>query len=341
MIRLQHVSKNYGPLEAVRDVSFEVARGEIVGFLGPNGAGKSTTLRMIAGFLHADRGTIQIGDHDLRRDPLAARASTGYLPESTPLYRGMRVRGYVDFAARVRGLGGRARRAAVDRALERCDLGAVTGRRIAELSKGYRQRVGLAQALVGDADVLLLDEPTSGLDPAEVVRMRRLVVALAEEATVLVSSHVLAEVQELAQRVLILAGGRLVADGTPAELAREESGELLVTLRAPHAEAQAALSGLSGVERVRAAGRDGAERVTLGLTAPLTAELAERVAALCAERGWALSELRAERASLETVFLRRVAGQAGGAAAPGSGDALDPGSPSGPGSGPGAGGVEA
>ncbi|MBM3977877.1 MAG: ABC transporter ATP-binding protein, partial [Planctomycetes bacterium] len=220
MIRAEQLSKVFGSQQAVDAVSFEIGRGEVVGFLGRNGAGKSTTMRMLCGVLEPDHGRVWIDGLPVGGDDPRPRARIGYLPEGTPLHSAMRVLDYLAFAAAVKGLDRRAARAAQRDAIARCGLSGWETRRIDSLSKGYRQRVGLAQALLGDPPVLVLDEPSSGLDPAEVVRIRALVRELGRTRTVLLSTHVLREVDELCSRVLILAGGRLVADGSPSELCR-------------------------------------------------------------------------------------------------------------------------
>jgi len=223
MIDVRSLSRRFGPLVAVDDVSFSVEKGVVAGLLGPNGAGKTTTLRMLTGCLGATAGTISIDGNDLAAAPDAARGALGYLPETPPLYVDMTVRGYLDHAARLRRVPGATRRAAVDRALERTDLTAVAGRLIGHLSKGFRQRVGIAQALVHEPPVLILDEPTSGLDPAQMAQVRALIANLRGDHTILLSTHLLSEVTASCDRVLILVGGRLVADGTEDEL-RARSG---------------------------------------------------------------------------------------------------------------------
>ena len=223
MIDVRSLSRRFGPLVAVDDVSFSVEKGVVAGLLGPNGAGKTTTLRMLTGCLGTTAGTISIDGNDLAEAPDAARRALGYLPETPPLYVDMTVRGYLDHAARLRRVPGATRRAAVDRALERTDLTAVAGRLIGHLSKGFRQRVGIAQALVHEPPVLVLDEPTSGLDPAQMAQVRALIASLRGDHTILLSTHLLSEVTASCDRVLILVGGRLVADGTEEEL-RARSG---------------------------------------------------------------------------------------------------------------------
>jgi ABC-2 type transport system ATP-binding protein len=306
----ERLVKRYGSVLAVDDVSFEVGRGEIVGFLGPNGAGKSTTMKMLTGALWPDRGRVTIAGDDVTCD-LAARARIGYLPEHTPLYRSMRVAAYLAYVAELRGLRAAAKRAAMDRVLASCDLQGWEDRRIRTLSKGYRQRVGLAQALIGDPEVLLLDEPTNGLDPAEIVRIRDLVSRLAREKTILLSTHVLPEVQEVCRRVIILAGGRLVADGSLLELSAGIGESLAVMLAAPEARSLDTLQNLEGVESVRISGRDSAGRVRFELSVTDGFAAAARVAALAAERSWPLFELRRRVPDLEQVFLAHTRGSAG------------------------------
>jgi ABC-2 type transport system ATP-binding protein len=226
MIEARHLSKRYGDVVAVHDVSFEVGRGEVVGFLGPNGAGKTTTMRMLTGFLPPTDGTALIAGHDIFSDPLAARRAVGYLPEILPLYPEMSVRSYLEYVARIKDVPRRSRRAAVDRALERCGLAHVGPHVIGTLSKGYRQRVGLAQAIVHDPAVLVLDEPTVGLDPLQVREIRQLIRDLAAprdgepQHTVILSTHILPEVEAICRRVILMNAGRKVVDAPLAELVR-------------------------------------------------------------------------------------------------------------------------
>jgi ABC-2 type transport system ATP-binding protein len=310
MIRVEGLEKSYGRHRALCGVSFEIEAGEVVGFLGPNGAGKSTTMRILCGVLERDAGKVSIDGCDPRTRPLAARAAIGYLPEQTPLYRRMRVLDYLDFVGRVRGLARAERRSALERVRQDCGLEGYERRRIEELSKGYRQRVGLAQALIGDPPVLILDEPTSGLDPNEVARLRELVARLGERKTVLLSTHVLGEVEEVCARVLILSGGRLVADGALATIGAAQVSTLRVCVDA-------------GAEQLRGLARE-LELEVLALspgegrvTAELECDEADRFAAAAHARGWRLFELTHERATLEQVFRRvttasRSAGVDGG-----------------------------
>ena len=225
MIRVAGLTKRYGNLVAVRNVSFEVAEGEVVGFLGPNGAGKTTTMRCLTGFLAPSDGRVEVAGHDLAREPLAGRAAVGYLPELPPLYPEMRVDDYVGYVASINGVPRAQRAAHVERALEACGLSDVRRRVIRTLSKGFRQRVGLAQAIVHEPAVLVFDEPTSGLDPLQIAEIRELIRRLATEQgrTVILSTHVLAEVEAICRRVLIIAYGELRMDA-PLEQVRESGG---------------------------------------------------------------------------------------------------------------------
>ena len=231
MIHANGLYKRYGDLVALGGISFDVEKGSVVGLLGPNGAGKSTTMKILTGTLVPDQGYCSIDGRQVWPGDPESRRQVGYLPESTPLYRSMRVDGYLDFVAGMLGMGRSERRREVGRVIEACRIGIHSGRPIGALSKGYRQRVGLAQALLGNPKVLILDEPTSGLDPAEVVHMRDLVKELGREKTVLLSTHVLSEIEATASRVIIVSGGQIVADGNPLQLAKRRSARLVLLMR--------------------------------------------------------------------------------------------------------------
>jgi len=233
MIRVENLVKAFGPKLAVNGVSFTVGRGEVLGFLGPNGAGKSTTMRMITGFIPPTSGRITIGGHDMLEDPLPAKRLIGYLPENAPGYADMTVHGFLHFAAELRGLRGDARKRAVGRAIERCFLQNVVHQTIDTLSKGYKHRTGLAQALVHDPDVLIMDEPTDGLDPNQKHEVRGLIKHMGENKAIIFSTHILEEVEAACTRVIIIDRGRIVANGTPQELkARSPEGRLEDVFRA-------------------------------------------------------------------------------------------------------------
>jgi ABC-2 type transport system ATP-binding protein len=304
VISVEAVTKRYGEQRGIEDVSFTVEAGEILGFLGPNGAGKTTTLRILTGYLPPAAGTVRVGGHELWAEPMAVRRQIGYLPENPPLYPDMSVRDYLGFIADLRGVGRRKRTAAVERAAERTDTADVLGRLIGHLSKGYRQRIGLAQALVGEPPVLILDEPTIGLDPRQILDVRELIRGLAGEHTVLFSSHILPEVSQVSDRVVIINEGRTVAQGSPAELSRRLGGGQRVHARvgAPGETVRSTLAGVPGVAHyeVRDAG-DGTAELDLEAEADTDprADLFYRLA----EAHAPLLELNPRDLSLEDVFL--------------------------------------
>lgn len=301
MIRVEGLSRRYGELIAVDDLSFVAEPGRVTGLLGPNGAGKSTTLRMICGCLGPSDGRVEVAGHDVVRDPRTARASLGYLPESPPLYLDMRVRDYVDHAARLRRVPRRERADAVRFAIERSGLSEVAHRLVGHLSKGYRQRVGLAQALVHRPPVLVLDEPTHGLDPRQMASMRELLVSLKEEHTVLLSTHLLAEATALCDELVILAGGRLVAAGPEQELRRQLLGSSRVRIRVRElAGAARALASVHGVDAVEESGAV--------LFVSLVAEAGPEVLAALNAAAVPFGLLESGAAdTLETLFLKAVA----------------------------------
>jgi len=307
MIRASGLGKRYGDVHAATDVSFDIHRGEIVGFLGPNGAGKSTTMKMLTGYLVPDSGSVEIAGDPVLGEDLTARSRIGYLPEHTPLYRGMRVDRYLDFVAKMRGLPRARRSDAMERVIDRCDLAGYTGRRIQTLSKGYKQRVGLAQALIAEPDVLILDEPTSGLDPAEIVRIRDLVIELSKDKTILLSTHILPEVEEICRRVLILAGGRLVADGGLLDLT--QGRRVSVMLAGAPKGAGAILAKVPGVQGLLQTVQGKEERVRYHFDVSEPFAVSEALAQCVHGEGWRLIEVRHESATLEQVFLKHTRGR--------------------------------
>jgi ABC-2 type transport system ATP-binding protein len=306
MISVQNLSKSYGSVRAVRDVSFEVRPREVVGFLGPNGAGKSTTLRIIAGFLGASNGRVLVDGHDIVQEPLRARASIGYMPENVPLYPEMRVREYLRFRAELKRVARAQRRDAVERAMSDVRLGDHADVLIGELSKGYRQRVGLADALVARPAVLVLDEPTAGLDPNQIREVRELIRSLAETQSVLLSTHIMSEVEATCDRALVIDRGRLVAQGTLEELRElRASHTARVVVRGDPAEAKRLLAAVDGVERVRKAESSGEPVVTAFdvLWKPgNTASRMETVVAALVHAKLGVREATAAKATLEQVF---------------------------------------
>ncbi|MCC6659290.1 MAG: ABC transporter ATP-binding protein [Phycisphaerales bacterium] len=312
MISVRGVHKSFGGVHAVRGVTFEVGKGQVVGLLGANGAGKTTTIRMITGFLPPDTGSVAVAGHDTLRHSLAARAAVGYLPESAPAYSEMSVDGFLSFRGTLYGMRRRDRRNATERVLGLCDLHEVRRRRVGHLSKGFRQRVGLAAAMLHDPPVLILDEPSNGLDPKQIGQARRLIRELARDRTVLVSSHILPEVEQTCDRVIIMARGQIRVDADPKELlgSLREASPYIVEARGDAAES--VLRAVPGVERVEVTSRpaldfDGTAWHTFRITAAAGAiDLREPIAATCAARGILIRELRREAPGLERVFLSLI-----------------------------------
>ena len=305
MIEVKGLTRSYGGRPAIQDLTFSVPRGQVLGFLGPNGAGKSTTMRILTGYLAPGSGTASVAGFDVVEQSLEARRRVGYLPETTPLYNEMRVAGFLDMMCRLRGVPAPRRRARMDEAVEKCGLTERRHEVIGRLSRGLRQRVGLAQAIVHDPEVLILDEPTAGLDPAQTRETRELITSLGKEHTVMLSSHILPEVTATCQRVLIINEGRLVADDTPDNLARRvagaEGGEIEMLVHGDGGEIQRRLSIVPGVEEVAvtAAGA-GLWRVAVRSA---RADMRDELARVVVEAGFGLRELQVRTVSLEDVFL--------------------------------------
>jgi ABC-2 type transport system ATP-binding protein len=307
VIEVERLTKVYGRIPAVSDVSFSVGKGEILGFLGPNGAGKTTTMRILTGYMPATSGRATVAGYDIFKQSLEARRHIGYLPETVPLYPEMSPRNYLHFMGKIRGLDSRTRRARIDDVADKCKITDVLDRLIGKLSKGYRQRVGLAQALLGDPDVLILDEPTVGLDPRQIVETRQVIKNLAGAHTVILSTHILPEVSMTCERVIVINRGRIAADDTPANLQRRMhgSGEIEVEVRGPAEAVQAALRGIPNVLSVEER-RDGAESNVFSVACQEGTDVREMIATTIVERGWGLRELRPRSVSLEEIFVQLV-----------------------------------
>jgi ABC-2 type transport system ATP-binding protein len=304
MIDVSHLTRRFGPLTAVDDVSFRVERGEVVGFLGANGAGKTTTLRMLTGFLPASSGRITIAGHDVHTESRAVRGCIGYLPEGVPLVRELRVEEMLAFQGRLHGLERARCRRRIGELLERVGLAERRRALVGSLSKGLRQRVGLAVALLPDPQVLILDEPTSGLDPVQRIEVRALVRELARDRTVLFSSHILSEVEAVAGRLVILQRGRVAADGVQGDLVRRLGGQAFARVEALLGEPEAAralLRALPGVLDVVDRGRAG---IFHAFDVRASADVREDIGALAAQRGWPLRELSWRAPTLEQLFAR-------------------------------------
>lgn len=305
MIKVADVTKRYGPKTAVKNISFEVKRGEIVGFLGPNGAGKTTTMRILTGFLPPTSGTAEVGGFDVREDPLEVKRRIGYLPESPPLYPEMEVGDYLRFVARIKAIPKRDISRRIDCALDRTASGSVRDTLIGKLSKGYRQRVGLAQALIHSPEVLVLDEPTSGLDPKQIIEVRRLIRALAGEHTIILSTHILPEVSDTCSRVIIINEGRIEASDTPENLRANLQGAnaLLLEVEGPADEIQARLAMERGVRSVNHESGDG-RRIVWRVEAEKDEQIPRRLADAVVNSGWGLFSMRPLDLSLEDIFLK-------------------------------------
>ena len=306
MIEVQHLTKRYGPVTAVDDVSFRVEKGEILGFLGPNGAGKTTTMRVLTGYMPPTEGRAVVAGLDVFAEPIAAKRRIGYLPETPPLYPDMTVREYLTFVANIKiGKQSKSDRAMrVDHVMKRVHVDDMAGRHCGKLSKGYRQRVGLAQALIHDPEVLILDVPTAGLDPKQIIETRELIRTLAGDHTIILSTHILPEVAQTCQRVVIINKGRVVAEDTPENLTHQLAGAatLYVQVDADQ-EAGDVLSTVPGVQQVTVADRHGS-RVGFEVESEPNRDIRREVARTIVDRGWGLLELRPMRMSLEEIFLQ-------------------------------------
>ncbi|MBI3455603.1 MAG: ATP-binding cassette domain-containing protein [Candidatus Rokubacteria bacterium] len=310
MIEVDRLTKYYGPAAAIQDVTFTVEKGAIVGFLGPNGAGKTTTMRILACYMPASGGTARVAGYDVFEQSLEVRRRIGYLPEHVPLYNDLTVAGYLDFVADVKGLGRAERRRRRGEVMARCLIEDVQGRLIGRLSKGYRQRVGLAQALIVDPEVLILDEPTIGLDPKQIIEIRSLIKSLAGAHTVILSTHILPEVSMVCEGVIIINRGRIVASGPLDRLMDELSpvARVQVQVEGPPELVRASLGALPGVTRVEARGvTDGVG--TFVVETDRGRDVRRDLFQLAAQQRWGLLELRPLDLSLEELFIRVVAGE--------------------------------
>ncbi|MBI3988569.1 MAG: ATP-binding cassette domain-containing protein [candidate division NC10 bacterium] len=307
MIEVESLTKYYGPVQALADVSFTIEKGEVVGFLGPNGAGKTTTIKILTGFLPATSGRARVAGYDVFERPLEVKRRIGYLPENVPFYPEMRVRAYLDFVASLKGLVGKERKKRVEKVMERCRVADMANKLIGFLSRGYKQRVGLAQALVNDPEVLIFDEPTVGLDPTQIIEIRSLIRELSGARTVFLSTHILSEASALCQRVIIINQGRIVAMDTSENLAGQlqKTARLLVKVEGPKETVQEGLRCLTGVVRVQE------KAFVEGIGSYLietekTEEIRKALARAVVSNGWGLLELRPADLTLEEVFIKLV-----------------------------------
>ena len=294
-VQVKNLTKTYGEQQAVDDISFEVHQGEVLGFLGPNGAGKTTTMKIITGYLPQTAGTATVCGFDVNADPMQARACIGYLPEHNPLYKDMYVREYLEFTAGIHGIAKPGKR--VQEMIERTGLSSHKHKHIGELSKGYRQRVGLAQAMLHDPQVLILDEPTSGLDPNQIVEIRQLIRALGKEKTVILSTHILGEVEAVCDRAIIINSGKIVADASIGELKKQFSGQSVITVEFGEPVDVKLLKALPKVQKVTPAGSNRWQ-----LSTESGYDLRADISAFAAKQKLTLLELRKEQFSVEDIF---------------------------------------
>ena len=303
MIEIDHLTKRFGPITVVDDVSFSVAQGEVVGFLGPNGAGKSTTMKMATGFLRPTSGTSRICDFDVLEDPIEVKQRIGYLPEGAPMWPDMTTAAFLRFIARVRGFDGAEVDEKIAQAIDKTQLASVLEQPIDTLSKGYKRRVGLAQALLHDPEVLILDEPTDGLDPNQKHEVRELIHGMSDDKAIVVSTHILEEVEAVCSRAVIIAKGRIVADDTPEELLKKAPDHNAVIIRAADlAAVRAALSGVDGVD-----GIEDLDQARISVRPSSDAPVVDAVGAALREKGVAVDEIHVERGRLDDVFRQITA----------------------------------
>ncbi len=305
MIEVRGVTKRFGRITAVDDVSFDVRKGEILGFLGPNGAGKTTTMRILTCFIPPTEGTATVAGHDIFKEPLQIKRKIGYLPETPPLYPEMTVVDYLNFVARIKGLSGSRRREQVEKVFETCAITDVRDQLAGKLSKGYRQRVGLAQALVHDPEILILDEPTAGLDPKQIIETRELIKALAGQHTIILSTHILPEVSMTCDRVVIINKGRVVAEDTPEALTSRLQGSqiLSLTVEGPEESVRRLVSSQPGVVGVEVQSSENGVR-TYRIETTEGQDIRRELAARIVEQGYGLLELKRSGLSLEDIYLQ-------------------------------------
>ena len=306
MIEVQHVSKRYGPVAAVNDVNFRVEAGQILGFLGPNGAGKTTTMRILTGYMPPTEGKALIAGYDVFDSPVEAKRRTGYLPESPPLYPDMTVREYLNFVAKIKAVASGERRQRIEYAMDRTNIADMANRHCGNLSKGYRQRVGLAQAILHNPDVLILDEPTAGLDPKQIIETRELIKELAGDHTIILSTHILPEVAQTCEQVVIINKGRVVAEDTPANLTGRLHGSETIQLQVDtgSTDPTSIMSAVPGVVQIRVSAVTPNNDRSIEIQAAEGADIRREIANTVVRNGWGLLEMRPIRLSLEEIFLQ-------------------------------------
>lgn len=308
MIEIQNLTKKYGQIVAVNNISFNVNKGEILGFLGPNGAGKSTTMNIITGYLPSTAGTVKVDGYDIMTHPAEVKKRIGYLPEAPPLYRDMTVTEYLKFVSNLNNVPKRNQKAQMADIMELVGLTDHRKRLIDNLSKGYRQRVGLAQALIGNPEVLILDEPTVGLDPKQIIEIRRVIKALSQERTIILSSHILPEVSAICERVVIINKGEIVAEDTPERLSQglDKAMKLMLTISGPKDKILEAVKKIDGVKYMEATAKTGENEYKYILEGQSEEDIREKLFFCMAENGWPLLEIKPSVMTLEDIFISVV-----------------------------------
>lgn len=313
MIEINNLVKRYGDKKAVKGISFTVNDGEVLGFLGPNGAGKTTTMNIITGYLSSTSGTVKVNGHDILEEPELAKKEIGYLPENPPLYNDMTVKEYLSFICDLKGVEKARRKNMLDNIVSMVKISDVYDRLIGNLSKGYKQRVGIAQALVGNPSILILDEPTVGLDPNQIIEIRRLIKALSKNHSIVISSHILSEIQEIADRVVIINRGKIAAVDTISDLSKRLSGQskILLTFRGPVADAVTKIRTVKGVSSAISRVANKFSQIEITISANDTSETRIAIFNLMVREGWPILELRSLDPSLEEIFLNITSGKGG------------------------------
>ena len=313
MIEINNLVKRYGDKKAVKGISFTVNDGEVLGFLGPNGAGKTTTMNIITGYLSSTSGTVKVNGHDILEEPELAKKEIGYLPENPPLYNDMTVKEYLNFICDLKGVEKARRKNMLDNIVSMVKISDVYDRLIGNLSKGYKQRVGIAQALVGNPSILILDEPTVGLDPNQIIEIRRLIKALSKNHSIVISSHILSEIQEIADRVVIINRGKIAAVDTISDLSKRLSGQskILLTFRGPVTDAVTKIRTVKGVSSAVSRVANKFSQIEITISANDTSETRIAIFNLMVREGWPILELRSLDPSLEEIFLNITSGKGG------------------------------
>ena len=312
MIEINNLVKRYGDKKAVNGISFTVNDDEVLGFLGPNGAGKSTTMNIITGYLSSTSGSVKVNGHDILEEPELAKKEIGYLPENPPLYTDMTVDEYLDFICDIKGVAKAKRRGQLEKIVSLVKISDVTDRLIGNLSKGYKQRVGIAQAMVGNPSILILDEPTVGLDPSQIIEIRRLIKSLAKSHSIIISSHILSEIQEVADRVVIINHGKIAAIDTLNDLSKRLSGQtkLLMTFRGPIKECSAKIRTIPGISSAVPKLADSkVSQLEISISGDKTTDIRTAVFFMMAQEGWPILEMRSLDPTLEEVFLNITEGK--------------------------------